>query len=115
MRRLKYSVGALWGANDISKMARRGTLKGLKISMAKHPSSLKLEGALVEKLTAAVSVTDKAVVLYDGPVRQLCPMAPNNVNTVRCERRVFETVLKSIRRWLVQRLQASDSMKHMRH
>jgi predicted dinucleotide-utilizing enzyme len=24
----------------------------------------------------------KAVTLYDGPVRQLCPLAPNNVNTM---------------------------------
>lgn len=23
-------------------------------------------------------------ILYSGPVRQLCPMAPNNVNTMAC-------------------------------
>lgn len=28
------------------------------------------------------SVTNEAVTLYEGPVRQLCPLAPNNVNTM---------------------------------
>ena len=27
-------------------------------------------------------VVDQAVDLYHGPVRQLCPLAPNNVNTM---------------------------------
>ena len=34
-----------------------------------------------EKLEA---YTEGAVVLYEGPVRDLCPMAPNNVNTMAC-------------------------------
>ena len=25
---------------------------------------------------------DKMVILYEGPVRDLCPLAPNNVNTM---------------------------------
>jgi len=76
--------GALWGASDIFKMKQRSTLKGLTITMAKHPSSLKICGDLIEKLEEAKKVTDKAVILYEGPVRQLCPMAPNNVNTMAC-------------------------------
>ena len=40
-----------------------------------------------------VPINDKAklagpgeTVLYDGPVRKLCPMAPNNVNTIAAVR-----------------------------
>ena len=58
--------GALWGGNDIRKMADRGTLEGLKITMKKHPSCFKLNEPLKSKNEA---VTDKAVVLYDGKAR----------------------------------------------
>ena len=71
--------GALWGGEDIRKMAERGTLTGLTVTMRKHPASFKLEGELREKNK---EVKDGPVVLYHGPVRQLCPLAPNNVNTM---------------------------------
>jgi len=71
--------GALWGGGDIRKMAERGTLKGLQITMRKHPASFNLNGHLA---AANKQVTDKAVELYRGPVRALCPLAPNNVNTM---------------------------------
>jgi len=71
--------GAFWGSEDIRKMADRGTLKGLKVTMKKHPSSFKLEGHLKELND---SVGQNAVTLYDGPVRDICPLAPNNVNTM---------------------------------
>lgn len=70
--------GALWGGEDIKKMADSGSLKALKITMTKHPSCFKLVGPLVEKNQ---NLTTKRV-LYDGPVRGLCPLAPNNVNTM---------------------------------
>jgi hypothetical protein len=35
-------AGALWGAQDIQKMAQRGSIAELTITMAKHPSSLKV-------------------------------------------------------------------------
>lgn len=47
--------------------------------MTKHPSSLKLNGRL--KNTNEM-VKDKATILFNGPVRELCPLAPNNVNTM---------------------------------
>ena len=72
----------MWGANDIAKMADRGTLKALTITMSKHPASMKLCGELEAKLAAAALIVAREVVLYDGPCRALCPMAPNNVNTV---------------------------------
>ncbi len=39
-------VGALWGANDIGKMADRGNLAELTVTMAKHPGHLQLQGSL---------------------------------------------------------------------
>eukprot|EP00729_Bicosta_minor_P003488 gene3488-30246_t len=74
--------GALWGAVDLQKMSERGTLKGLKITMKKHPSCFKLNGDLVAKNEAASAEGAGACVLYSGPVRALCPLAPNNVNTM---------------------------------
>ena len=77
--------GALWGAQDIHKMGERGDLKGVEVSMAKHPSSLKLEGELKEALEAYKrSSVEKPCVLFEGPVRVLCPLAPNNTNTMAC-------------------------------
>ncbi|WAR01428.1 ASPD-like protein [Mya arenaria] len=76
---LYVPCGALWGGQDIKKMADRGTLQALKITMKKPPQSLKLAEPLKSKNDA---VTNEAVTLYDGPVRDLCPLAPNNVNTM---------------------------------
>src|SRR6185436_6633282 len=42
--------GALWGAEDIQKMADNETLQGLTITMKKSPSSLKVEPPLMEKM-----------------------------------------------------------------
>lgn len=76
---LYVPAGALWGGEDIKKMADRGSLHSLKITMTKHPHSLKLNGELADRNAA---VTTERTVLYDGPVRGLCPLAPNNVNTM---------------------------------
>uniref|UniRef100_A0ABM5GSB9 Aspartate dehydrogenase domain-containing protein n=1 Tax=Pogona vitticeps TaxID=103695 RepID=A0ABM5GSB9_9SAUR len=51
----------------------------LTVTMAKHPDSFRLGGHLGE---LAKGARQKRVVLYKGPVRQLCPLAPNNVNTM---------------------------------
>ncbi|KHN78906.1 Putative L-aspartate dehydrogenase [Toxocara canis] len=80
-RRLFVPCGAFWGSNDVQKMANLGTLKGLTITMIRHPSSLRLEGPLKE-LSEKAKLSDSAVVLYDGPVRALCSLAPSNVNTM---------------------------------
>ncbi|XP_075771010.1 uncharacterized protein LOC102452260 isoform X2 [Pelodiscus sinensis] len=71
--------GALWGGEDIQRMDQRGLLQGLTVTMVKHPESFRLEGALRERLQAAGA---GRAVLYEGPVRALCPLAPNNVNTM---------------------------------
>ena len=44
-------------------------LQGLRVTMRKHPSSLKLSCPKLEAANAAV--TTEAVTLYDGPVRQV--------------------------------------------
>ncbi|XP_074872229.1 aspartate dehydrogenase domain-containing protein isoform X2 [Carettochelys insculpta] len=71
--------GALWGGEDIQRMDERGLLQGLKVTMVKHPESFRLAGALGERLRVARA---GRAVLYEGPVRDLCPLAPNNVNTM---------------------------------
>ncbi|XP_065893580.1 aspartate dehydrogenase domain-containing protein-like [Dysidea avara] len=72
-------VGAMWGAHDIRKMADMGTLKALKVTMKKYPSSFKVLGYVAENLK---TVKDEQVVIAEAPVRELCPLAPNNVNTM---------------------------------
>ena len=49
--------------------------------MSKHPSAFKLTGHLAELVT---TVKETSLTLYEGPVRELCPLAPNNVNTMAC-------------------------------
>uniref|UniRef100_A0A8C4YI73 Aspartate dehydrogenase domain-containing protein n=1 Tax=Gopherus evgoodei TaxID=1825980 RepID=A0A8C4YI73_9SAUR len=68
--------GALWGGEDIQDSDKELTVPGLKVTMIKHPDSFRLEGGLRERLGAVRAV------LYEGPVRGLCPLAPNNVNTM---------------------------------
>jgi len=77
--------GAFWGAIDIQKMQERGTLHSLCVTMKKHPSSFKVLGECKEKLDKYIE-EDRAgeCVLYEGSVRGLCPLAPNNVNTMAC-------------------------------
>jgi len=77
--------GALWGASDIQKMASVNSLKGLKITMSKHPTSFKLVGAIKkinDKVIESLDTSNKAVELFKGSVRELCEVAPVNVNTM---------------------------------
>ncbi|XP_068779531.1 uncharacterized protein [Struthio camelus] len=73
--------GALWGCEDIQRMDATGTLAALQVTMTKAPQSFRLEGELRERL-AAVMAAGGPGVLYEGPVRPLCALAPNNVNTM---------------------------------
>ena len=70
--------------------------------MKKHPSAFKILGVLKERLDQYVKEEEeegegregeerggeerknKECVLYEGSVRDLCPLAPNNVNTMAC-------------------------------
>lgn len=80
-RRLFVPNGALWGAQDIRRMSNAGKLKALDIEMRFHPHSLKLSGNLAEVNAQVDSVP---VTLFDGPIREVCPLAPNNTNTMAC-------------------------------
>ena len=84
-RALFLPAGALWGSKDIQKMADRGSLKGLTITMKKAPHHIKAVGSLREKLDKIIAADEPGEhVLYEGSVRALCPLAPNNVNTMAC-------------------------------
>ncbi|XP_048374111.1 aspartate dehydrogenase domain-containing protein [Sphaerodactylus townsendi] len=71
--------GALWGGQDIQRMDEGGMLQALTVTMTKHPDSFRLGGHLGELLQCA---RQERTMLYEGPVRGLCPLAPNNVNTM---------------------------------
>lgn len=85
---LYFPAGALWGATDILKMGETNALASVWISMRKPPHSMRLEEPLQSKLDAFVTALggggEEECVLYEGPVRDLCPMAPSNVNTMAC-------------------------------
>jgi len=75
--------GALWGARDIQNMAHRGNLGGLTVTMKKAPHHLKLQAPLSHKLDEVVaSGATGETVLFEGPCRELAPLAPNNTNTI---------------------------------
>ena len=78
-------AGAFWGAEDIVKMNERNTLRSLTITMKKHPDSFKLNEPLHSKLIderKKLGDEQKEILIYSGPVRDLCRLAPNNVNTM---------------------------------
>ena len=55
--------------------------------MKKHPASFRLTDAALDARRAAAEAEGGGageVLLYDGPVRGLCPLAPSNVNTMAC-------------------------------
>lgn len=78
-------AGALWGGQDIQRMADIDTLGGISITMMKEPSSLKVFGEVKERNDRYMqSESEDECVLYDGVLRPLCTQAPNNVNTMAC-------------------------------
>lgn len=78
--------GAAWGIQDILKMNRLGTIRDLRVTMRFHAAALKLASPLREALDAYVQDTAHTApcTLYEGPVRTLASLAPNNVNTMTC-------------------------------
>ncbi|KAJ8789767.1 hypothetical protein J1605_021725 [Eschrichtius robustus] len=69
--------GALWGTEDITRLDEAGGLQSLRVTMATHPDGFRLEGPL-----ATAHSPGPRTVLYEGPVRGLCPLAPRNSNTM---------------------------------
>lgn len=83
--------GALWGAIDLQKMDEQRQLKKLKITMKKHPSCFKLLEPLAT-INSSAFAQPQEVVVFDGSVRDLCPLAPNNVNTMAAAAIAVETL-----------------------
>ena len=70
--------GALPGLEEVLRMTESGKLAAASISMHKHQSSLKFGG----ELNPPLEETTEERVIYEGPLRELCVLAPNNVNTM---------------------------------
>ncbi|KAF0032566.1 hypothetical protein F2P81_014856 [Scophthalmus maximus] len=77
-RTLYIPSGALWGGQDIQRLNDSGTLKALFIRMSKHPSCFRLTGDVLSDWAEG----EGRRVLFRGSVAELCPLAPNNVNTM---------------------------------
>ena len=70
--------GALPGLDEVLRMVDGGRLAGASITMKKHQSSLKFGRELDPPLEDTQSERE----IYRGPLRELCRLAPNNVNTM---------------------------------
>ncbi|XP_063040324.1 aspartate dehydrogenase domain-containing protein [Engraulis encrasicolus] len=77
-RTLYVPSGALWGGQDIQKLNDCGTLTALLVRMSKHPSCFRL----AKDLLGAWKEDEGRRVLISGSVADICPIAPNNVNTM---------------------------------
>ncbi|XP_061604532.1 aspartate dehydrogenase domain-containing protein [Phyllopteryx taeniolatus] len=77
-RTLYIPSGALWGGQDIQRLNDSGALQALFIRMSKHPSCFRLTGDVLSEWTEG----EGRRVLFSGSVAELCPLAPNNVNTM---------------------------------
>lgn len=82
---LYLPVGAAWGVFDIVKMNALGTLSGLSVTMTFNAAALRLLEPLAGRLEAWMAQDqEESLLLFDGVVRDLAPLAPNNVNTMTC-------------------------------
>jgi predicted dinucleotide-utilizing enzyme len=70
--------GALPGLEEVQRMVALGKLAEARITMRKHPRSLKYRGELDPPLEETTAERE----IYSGPLRRLCSLAPNNVNTM---------------------------------
>lgn len=70
--------GALPGLEEVLSMKNANKLHAASITMRKHPKSLKFSGPLPE----GHQHSGTPVTYYQGPLRELCGYAPNNVNTM---------------------------------
>lgn len=85
-RALYLPAGAAWGVHDVARLDRVGGVQQLTVAMRFHADALRLQGDPAERLDAyrADSTDDAPCLLFDGPVAELAPLAPNNVNTMTC-------------------------------
>ena len=103
-RGLYIPRGALPGLNEVLRMVAKGKLGAAEICMQKHPSSLKYG----RELNPPLSETTAERTIYDGPLRELCSLAPNNVNTMAVLALASQLGFDSVR----ARLVADPSLQH---
>jgi aspartate dehydrogenase len=96
--------GALPGLGEVLRMVEKNTLGAAEICMRKHPSSLKYGAPLDPPLDQ----TQAERSVYDGPLRQLCELAPNNVNTMAVLAMASQLGFDAVRASLV----ADPSLEH---
>lgn len=84
-RAIYLPAGAAWGVNDIAKMGRAKSCTALSVTMTFNADALKLQDPLKSKLkTYQESELNDPYLLFEGNVRELAQLAPNNVNTMVC-------------------------------
>ncbi|MEE2830298.1 MAG: aspartate dehydrogenase domain-containing protein [Myxococcota bacterium] len=103
-RGLYIPRGALPGLNEVLRMVDKGKLGAAEICMQKHPSSLKYG----RELNPPLSETTEERTVYDGPLRELCSLAPNNVNTMAVLALASQLGFDAVR----ARLVADPSLQH---
>ncbi len=96
--------GALPGLEEVLRMASSGKLAGARIAMIKHPRSLNYQQVLDPPLEATTEPRE----IYSGPLRELCGLAPNNVNTMAVLAMASELGFDSVQ----ARLVADPSLLH---
>jgi predicted dinucleotide-utilizing enzyme len=96
--------GALPGLEEVLRMAAAGKLGGARVAMTKHPASLNYLGELEPPMAETTGLRE----IYRGPLRELCGLAPNNVNTMAVLAMASELGFDAIE----ARLVADPSLEH---
>ncbi len=96
--------GALPGLEEVLRMAAQSKLGGASVAMIKHPASLNYQRELDPPLMATTARRE----IYNGPLRELCALAPNNVNTMAVLAMASELGFDAIN----ARLVADPSLEH---
>ena len=96
--------GALPGLEEVLRMAAQSKLDGASVAMIKHPASLNYQRELDPPLAATTARRE----IYSGPLRELCSLAPNNVNTMAVLAMASELGFDAIN----ARLVADPSLEH---
>ncbi|MEO1575535.1 MAG: hypothetical protein AAFU65_11315, partial [Pseudomonadota bacterium] len=83
---LYLPAGAAWGVHDVARLDRVDGIRQLTVAMRFHADALRLNGEPATRLAAyrADAEDEAPCLLFDGPVSELAPLAPNNVNTMTC-------------------------------
>ena len=83
---LYLPAGAAWGVEDVARMNSAATLEALSVTMSFHADALRVAEPLATSLAAYLDDDGarEPLVLFEGFVAELAPLAPNNVNTMAC-------------------------------